>query len=316
MHRRSLFAAASALLLPASARAQLSPLVGVLTLSNSSFVDPFLRDMGRLGWEHGRTFRMQHMAWEDDIARLPALAAELVRQGPKVIVAIGNPAVEAVQKATREVAIVGLANDLVAGGLVPSMARPGGNTTGVAIMAHELDVKRLAMLHDIVPKARRIALLYDKAAGAKGTLEECTRGAQQLGVQPVPEPAATREQLATILDRLPAQDVQAVAVMASPFLNGERALLIEALAKLRLPAIYQWPETAEEGGLVGYGPRLLLCYRHVTVLVNRILRGARPADLPVEQPSTFTLAINAKTARALGLTLPETVLLRADLVVD
>jgi len=315
MRRRSLFAAP--LLIPALARANDLPLVGVLSSNARTidyFTDTFPRQLARLGWEEGKTYRLQLLSADGDVARLPALALDLLRHQPRLIVGIGNEGVRAAQSATQDLPIVGLANDMVAGGLVPSMARTRGNTTGVSIMAHELDVKRLELLHTAAPRAHRIALLIDPTGGARGIVANLEQAAKQLGLETVPVRASTRNELPGALQALSNAGVEAIAVLASPFFNAARNVIIEHAVRTKVPAVYQWPEMAEDGGLIAYGPRLSLCYLHVAVLVNRILRGARPGDLPVEQPTTFTLALNARTAKAIDLQLPSDLLLRADLL--
>ena len=230
--------------------------------------------------------------------------------------AFGNPGVAAAQAATRDVPIVAMADDLVAVGLVPSMARPGGNTTGLSIMGHELDVKRLEVLHEIAPQALRVGVVMDDNSALKGEVAKLEQAAAKLGLEPTIVHASRREQIAPAMASLAAARVESVQFLASPFLNGARATFIDQILTMKVPAMYEWPETVEEGGLVSYAPRISLCYRHVAVLVSKVLRGAKPADLPIEQPATFTLAVNTGTAHAIGLTLPEAIILRADMVVD
>jgi putative ABC transport system substrate-binding protein len=317
MKRRSFLAAA---LLPAAAAAQPPPpLVGVLRVgsrADEQFGPVFGRDMARLGWEDGKTYRTQTVFADGEAARLPALAGALVKDGARVIVAFGNAGVAAAQKATRDIPIVGMADDLAGAGLVSSMARPGGNTTGVSIMGYELDVKRLEVLHEIVPQARKIGVVVDQTTGITGVVGRIEEAAAKLGLTLAVVHAGQREQIAPALARLTSAKVEAVDVLASAFLNFQRATFIEQFRALKLPAMYEWPESVEDGGLASYGPRISLCFRHVAVLTSKVLRGAKPADLPIEQPTTFVLAINAGAAHAIGLTLPEAMLLRADAVVD
>jgi putative ABC transport system substrate-binding protein len=317
MKRRSFLAAA---LLPAAASAQQPPpLIGVLRVggrADEQFEPVFRRDLARLGWEDGKSYRLQVLFADGDSSRLRAMAAELVKAGSKVLVTFGNRGAAAAQAATKEIPIVAMADDLVAWGLVASMARPGGNTTGVSILAHELDVKRLEVLHELVPQAKKIGVVNDDNFTIPGELEKLQAAAARIGLALTVVHVRTVPEIAPALAALAAAGVEAVQFMASPFLNGARGTFITAMAKMKLPALYEWPETVEEGGLVAYGPRISLCYRHVAVLVNKVLRGAKPADLPIEQPATFVLAINTGAARAIGLTLPEAMLLRADVVVD
>jgi putative tryptophan/tyrosine transport system substrate-binding protein len=317
MKRRLLLASA---LLPSIARAQPQPpLVGVMRVnarSTEQFEQPFRRDMARLRWEEGKSYRTQFLWADGDTSRLRAMASDLVKSGASIIVPFGNAAVAAAQAVTKEVPIVGMTDDLVGAGLVSSMARPGGTTTGVSIMGHELDVKRLEILHELAPEAHRIGVVYDEVNGVKGAITKLEKAAQNLGLALTVVRVEARDQIAQGLASLAAVRVEAVQVLASPFLHFHRATFVERMRQAKLPAIYEWPETVEEGGLSSYAPRISLCFRHVAVLVSKVLRGARPADLPIEQPTTFTLAINTGTAHAIGLHVPEGLLLRADVVVD
>ena len=207
-----------------------------------------------------------------------------------------------------------MADDMVGSGLAASMARPGGNTTGVSILSPELDVKRLEILHEFVPQARRIAVLADTTTISTRT--QLASAARDLGVQLLVFEIQNSAEIGGTLDAIARARVDAVNVLASPLLNATRQLIIERTRNARLPAIYQFPETAEEGGLLSYGPRILLCYRHVVSLVDKVLRGTKPADLPIEQPSKFELAVNLKTAIDIGMTIPPTLLLRADEVIE
>jgi putative ABC transport system substrate-binding protein len=203
---------------------------------------------------------------------------------------------------------------MVGSGLAASMPRPGGNTTGVSILASELDVKRLEILHEYVPQARRIAVLGDPTTIS--TRPQLVSGARDLGVELVWFEAGDSKELGRALDAIATANVEAVNVLASPVLNNFHRPIVERLRDARLPAIYQWPEIAEDGGLLAYGPRILLCYRYVVSLVDKVLRGAKPADLPIEQPTKFELSVNLKTAGAIGLTISPTLLLRADEVIE
>jgi putative ABC transport system substrate-binding protein len=307
-------------LLPAVSQAQQQPpLIGVMRVNArgaEQFAEPFRRDMTRLGWQEGRTYRTQFLWADGATSRLPAMAAELLTSGAKVIVAFGNAALAAAQAATKQVPIVGMADDMVGAGLVPSMARPDGNTTGISIMGHELDVKRLEILHEIDPRGRRIGVIKDEVNAVKGAIEKLEKAAQSLGLRLTVVNIATRDEIAPGLAALAAARVEAVQFLTSPFLNSQRVTFVERIREMKLPAIYEWPETVEEGGLASYAPRQSLCFRHVAVLVSKVLHGARPADLPIEQPTTFTLAINTGAARAIGLQVPERLLLRADVVMD
>jgi putative tryptophan/tyrosine transport system substrate-binding protein len=305
---------------PLAARAQQSrlPVVGVLRPNRrdvlETFAEPFRRYMRAIGWEEGRNVRFLFL-WTEGLAeRTPALAGELVAQNVDLIVTFGDPATRAAQRATAAIPIVAMTDDMVGSGLAASLARPGGNTTGVSILASELDVKRLEVLHEFVPQARRIAVLAD--ATTVSTRAQLASAARDLDVEPVWFEAGSPEELSRAVDALTAAKVDAVNVLASPLLNFWRLQIIDRMRDARLPAVYQWPESVEDGGLLAYGPRNLLCYRHVVSLVDKVLRGAKPADLPIEQPTKFELAVNLKTAGAIGMTIPPTLLLRADEVIE
>jgi putative tryptophan/tyrosine transport system substrate-binding protein len=305
---------------PLAARAQQSrlPVVGVLRPNRrdvlETFAEPFRRYMKAIGWEDGRNVRFLFV-WTDGLSeRAPALAGELVAQNVDLIVTFGDPATRAAQHATAAIPIVAMTDDMVGSGLVASLARPGGNTTGVSILASELDVKRLEVLHEFVPQARRIAILADTTTIS--TRAQLASAARDLHVEPVWFEAGSPEELSRALNALTAAKVDAVNVLASPLLNFWRLQIIDWMRDARLAAVYQWPESVEDGGLLAYGPRNLLCYRHVVSLVDKVLRGAKPADLPIEQPTKFELAVNLKTAGAIGMTIPPTLLLRADEVIE
>jgi len=304
---------------PIMARAQQGrlPVVGVLRPTpkdTDQFAEPFRRYMRAIGWEDGRTVRFMFVWAEGRNERAPALAEELVAQNVDLIVTFGDPAIRATQRATQAIPIVGMTDDMVGSGLAASMARPGGNTTGVSILAPELDVKRLEILHEFVPQARRIAVLADPSTISTRT--QLANAARDLGVELLVFEVQNPAEIGGPLDTIVAARAEAVHVLASPQLNAARHVIIERTRNARLPAIYQFPETAEEGGLLSYGPRVLLCFRHVVSLVDKVLRGTKPADLPIEQPSKFELVVNLKTAIAIGMTIPPTLLLRADQVIE
>jgi putative ABC transport system substrate-binding protein len=305
---------------PFAARAEqpAMPRIGVLRPNRQhvveTFAEPFRRYMKAIGWEEGRNIRFLFAWTEGRNERAPVLAGELVAQNVDLIITFGDPAVRAVQRATQAIPIVAMTDDMVGSGLVASLARPGGNTTGVSILASELDVKRLEILHEFIPQARRIAVLIDTTTVA--THAQLASAARDLGVEIVPLEAQTPDEISRMLDDIAAAKVDAVNVLASPLLNSARLQIIDRMRVYRLPAIYQWPESAEDGALLAYGPRQVLCYRHVVSLVDKVLRGAKPADPPIEQPSKYELVVNFKAASAIGMTIPPTLLLRADEVIE
>jgi putative tryptophan/tyrosine transport system substrate-binding protein len=205
---------------------------------------------------------------------------------------------------------------MVGQGLVDSLARPGGNTTGTSIFATELDGKRHEILIEAVPKLRRLAILADKSTGSREfvALQDAARAR---GVELLIHQIASAEEITAAIDSAKASGAAALNVLSSPFLYGNRQIIMQRVAALRLPAIYQFPEEAEEGGFVAYGPRLIPIFRElVAEQLVKLLRGVKPADIPVEQPTRFELVINLKTANALGITVPATLVARADKVID
>jgi putative ABC transport system substrate-binding protein len=266
-----------------------------------------------LGYNEGRNMVIE---WRHSAGptTAPALAADLARRKLDAIVAIGEPAIRAAREATKTIPIIAGSDDLVGEGHLASLRRPGANVTGVSILASELNAKRLELLKQAVPAASRVAVLWDPATGTFHlplirTVAE--RGSIELKVHEV----RSAEDLKPALDSARAWRADAVNVLASPLLHALRQPIIDYAASNRLPAIYQWEESARAGGLMSYGPIREDAYRSICVQLDRVLKGANPADLPVVQPAKFELVINLKTARALGVTIPRSLLLQADKVI-
>jgi putative ABC transport system substrate-binding protein len=272
------------------------------------------QDLTELGWFYGRDFRLAFRWSYGSNEALERLAAELVELPADVIFAAGDQAVIAAQRATTTTPIVAVADDMVGSKLVSSMARPGGNTTGISILASELDVKRLQLLNELAPQVKRIGVLADPTTIATGP--QLAAAARALDLQLVTVQAANSDAVAGALGELTTAGVGAVNVLASPILDDARDLIIERLNASRVPAIFQWPESAEAGGLAGYGPRLTRVIYAGMEMVDKLLRGGRPTEIPVRQPTHFELAINLKTAKVLGLTVRESLLARADKVIE
>ena len=237
------------------------------------------------------------------------VAATVAKSAPDVIFGGDDHAVRAIQEAIHTVPIVGMYVDL------RSLARPGGNTTGVSILAPELDGKRQEILMEAVPGARRIAVLADPIL-PQAHLQALQNAARARGVEVAVFSAGTPELIAPTMDKAKEWGATALNVLSAPLFSINRRLVIERAAALGLPAIYEWAEIAEEGGLIAYGPRLTLIYRQLARLIVKVLRGIKPEDLPVEQPTKFYLVVNLKTAKVLGLTIRESFLARADQVID
>lgn len=246
---------------------------------------------------------------------LAPLAAKIAMQQPAVIVAAGTVAVEAARKANPRVPIVTLVGEIVETGFAAMLSRPESGITGVSFQSASLDSKRLELLSMLLPKGSGVLNLTDSSArsGSHVALGDAGRA---LGLVLHAVEARRPEEIDVAFDAARKLGVKGVNVLTSPFLNVHRAQIIRLAAAARLPAIYQWPETAEEGGLMGYGPRLTEIYRQLAGYVSRILKGASPADLPVEQPTKYELVINRKTARAIGIVIPQELLIRADRVID
>ena len=231
-----------------------------------------------------------------------------------------HPPLRAVQAVTRTVPIIGMSEDLVGEGLTASLARPGGNITGISLLSPELDGKRQDMLIEAAPGARRIAAMADARQTPPYHLQALQHAARSRGVELSVFGVNGPEEIVSAIDAAKESGAQALNFLATPLfsLPGTRnnAIVMERIAAVRLPAIFQWPETAEAGAPVGYGPRFPEMYRQRAGMVARILRGAKPADMPVEQPARFELVINLKAARAIGHEVPAGLVLRADEVIE
>jgi putative ABC transport system substrate-binding protein len=242
--------------------------------------------------------------------------AATVASAPDVIFCTDDRAIRAIQEAIHTVPIVAMAADMAALGFVRSLARPGGNTTGVSVLAPELNGKRQEILMEAVPGARRIAVLADPLITEPAHLQALQNAARARGVEVAVFTAGAPEQIAPTMDKAKEWGATALNVLSAPLFSLNRRLVIERAAALGLPAIYEWAEMADEGGLIAYGARLTLIYRQLARLIVKVLRGIKPEDLPVEQPTKFDLVVNLKTAKALGLTIPESFLARADKVIE
>jgi putative ABC transport system substrate-binding protein len=298
--------------LSASGSPEVSPLV-------RRTVEAFRQSLQELGYVEDQNLVIEWRFAEGRLERLPALAAELVRLPVDVLVVSGgSPVVRAAQQATQTIPIVFAGqSDPVGAGFVASLAQPGGNLTGLDTFSVELSGKRLALLKDLVPTLARLAVLMNPANPSTGrALHEVQRAAQALGVQlhlvEVPSPDAFEPALAA----LASAGVDALLVLTDPLLLERHVSAIVALAqRSRLPTMYPWRTYAEAGGLMVYGASLPDIHRRAAIYVDKILKGATPADLPVEQPATFELVINLKTAQALDLTMPPSLLFQATEVI-
>ena len=273
-------------------------------------------ELRRAGFIEGKNLTIDWHQYGSHVDLIPEFAVALVKAKVDVIVATGDAAIRAAQQATTTIPILGSTDDMVGSGLVNSMARPDGNTTGTSILAAELDGKRQEILIEAVPGIRHMAVLADSKRNAS-QLQSLQDAARARGIELSIYQIVRPEDVSAALDAAKASGAAALNVLSSPVLYGSRQIIIQRVAALRLPAIYQFPEEAEEGGFIGYGPRVVQLYRElVASMLVKLLRGAKPADLPIEQPTKFELVINLKTAKALGLTIPESFLVRADEVIE
>ena len=248
---------------------------------------------------------------------MPRLLQEMVAGKPRLIIASGGAAVRAAKSATGTIPIVMFAADVVEQGVVKSLARPGANLTGLAILSRELNVKRLGLLHEAIPPARRIAILIDpsnllEVAGRR----EMSEAAAKAGIEVLFFEASGPENYAAAIDAMRAAHADALAINNSPLFARDGARLAQLALEARLPTACEWREMAEQGCVFSYGPSLTALYARVADYVDRILKGAAPGDLPIEQPTHFEFVLNARTSKALGLELSPLLLTRADKVIE
>jgi putative ABC transport system substrate-binding protein len=293
--------------------------IGVLAQDlQPGLLETFRDELQRLGYVEGRniTVEVRDAAGRSD--RLPALVAELLRLKVVAIVAVNTPAAQAAKKATPTVPIVIMrVADPVAQGLVASLARPGGNVTGVSFMPDELGAKGVQVLHETLPNITRVGALYKADnPGALLVVTETERRSVQLGLHFLRLPVRGPDDFPGAFQAAVRARTEALFVMDDGAMTKQRKQVAELAARHSLPLVSIYKDFAEAGGLIAYGPSLSASYRRGAVYIDRILKGAKPADLPVEQPTKFDLAINLRTARALGLTIPPSVLLQADHIIE
>ena len=308
----------AAIVWPLAARAQHAYRLGIL--SGRSRDEPnfvaFFEELRQVGIVEGEQLTVDPRGFSTREDRYPALAVELVASGAHAILAAGDTAIAAAQAATRTIPIVGISDDMVGAGFVRSLAHPGGNITGISILATELNSKRLELLMDALANARRVAVLSDPRITTPQHLTRLRNAVRSRDVALDVYEASTPEEIAPANEAAAKSGAQAMNVLASPLFSFNSRQIVDQLALLRLPATYQWPEIAEQGGLLAYGPRITRTYRQMARQLMRLMRGAKMADAPVEQPTVFELVANLKTARAMDLQLPESFLTRADEVIE
>jgi putative ABC transport system substrate-binding protein len=289
--------------------------IGVLAGREGDALREGLRE---LGWVEGQNVVFEYRSSGRQLDQMAAAAAELVRLEPEVIVAGSAAAAMAVKRVTRAIPVVFiLVADPVADGLVASLAHPGGNLTGLTTLSRELGGKRLQLLAQVVPNLSRVAVVYNPAdPGAAGGIGEQHAAARTLGLTLQLVQVRSPDEIDTAFSAIKQWRAQALAVPPGPFAAANQARIEELALKLRLPTVYASRSFAERGGLMAYGPSYGDLARRAAAYVDKILRGAKPADLPVEQPTKFELVVNLRTAKALGVVIPQSVLIQADEIVQ
>ena len=294
------------------------PVIGLLrggeSGSSSATMAAFRQGLSETGWVEGQNVAIEFQSVEGRYNQLPVLVADLVGRKVDVIAISGMPTALAAKSATSTIPIVfTIGTDPVAVGLVASLSRPGGNLTGVAFMAAELMPKRLELLYELAPQAGMIALLVNpNNASAEPQMRDVQEAAGAKRVRLRILKASTENEIDAAFTTLVQLHAEGLLVGTDPFFFNRREQLVALAARHAIPAIYEFRDFAAAGGLISYGPSLIGTWRQVGIYVGKILSGAKPADLPVQQPATFELVINLKTARALGLTVPPSILARAD----
>ena len=278
-------------------------------------MESFRQGLRELGYVDGQNVLIEIRYAQGGLQQLPELAAELVRLKVDVIQASGDLAPRVAQQATRTIPIVAMSDDILGAGLIASLSRPGGNTTGLTILSPELSVKRLELLKEVVPRLSRVSALWDPTTGTS-QVAMTEEAARSLNLKLQVLEVRRRDEVVEAIRAARNSQTEAINIFSSPFLASLAPEIISFAAEYRLPAIYQWREHAEAGGLISYGPSLAAMFRQAAGIVVKILKGTKPADLPVEQPTKFELVVNAKTAKSLDLTIPPSILLRADEVIE
>ena len=325
MRRREFSAfTAAALLAPRLALAQgvaSPPRVGLLWIrapGTEGYIAAFRDGLRSLGYTEGRTVFIEERFMADGYDALPGAAARLAAAKVSVIVTYGSTAVEAVQKAAPSIANVMVSGgDPVKLGFATTLSRPGGNVTGLAAISVDLSGKRLELLRELVPSARRLVMLLVPSSSSQAdAFQRYEAAARPLGLQLRRVEIRNPAEIESSVRAVAATDAQAVIVAGSTMFNANRARVLAAVGKLHLPAVYASSEYVDEGGLVAYGMNIRDAFRRAAVFVDKILKGAKPGDLPIEQPTTIELALNLRTASALGIRVPQSVRVRADRVIE
>ena len=300
------------------------PRIGYLEASmpqngTTAFLEDFRQGLRELGYVEGKNIQLEIRWGDGKLERLPALADELVRLNVDVIVAVNSPSVVAARQATRTIPIVmPVSSDPVGDGLVASLARPGGNITGLSVMSPELGQKRLQLLKQSFPRlSRPVAVLWNPDyVGMAARFRQAQGGASAVGMGVRSVEVRNSRELERELASMDHERPDALLILADPLTTSERLRIVEFAAAERLPAMYETSRFVEAGGLMSYGPNVDQIVRRAATYVDKILKGAKPGDLAIEQPATFELVINLKSAKAQGITIPPSILLQADRVIE
>jgi putative ABC transport system substrate-binding protein len=300
------------------------PLVGIVAIQDRQTalqgigMKAFSQRLGDLGWTPGRNIAIEYRFADNQPNRLPALVDNLVRLGPDAIYVPTRPALPTVKAATTTIPIVFVSlGDPVFEGWVSSLAKPGGNLTGVAGLSPELGGKRLELLREITPTLAKVAILNNPTNRSEEAAIRATQtAATALGISVFVEPVNNPDEFDRAISALSRNGAESIIVQPDPMFNAHRAELVQLIGRSRLPAIYMETGFVAAGGLISYGPRFDEIFRRSADQLDKILRGAKPADLPVEQPTRLQLILNLKTAQALGIAIPQLILARADEVIE
>ena len=282
----------------------------------SPVIVAFFDELRRNGFIEGQNLVVIPGGFDAGDDQIAGQTAALAKAAPDAIISGGILITRALQKAAPTVPLLAMSEDMLADGLVDSLARPGGNTTGISMLSLELDGKRQDILTELVPGARRIAALYDSNITTSRHTQALQAAARARNIELSLFAVTRPDEIAQAIDAAKAAGGEAINVLATPLFGTNGRIVFARVTALRMPAIYQWPEMAEDGGLVGYGPRRNELYRQRARLAVRVLRGAKPADVPVEQPTRFELVINLKAAKAIGYEIPAGLVLRADKLIE
>jgi len=325
MDRRAFLGAFALLAAPGAVEAQQQvPTITIGWLAPESRPDalnPFRQRLGELGWTEGGNLAIVQRYAHGNAEQYPKLAADLVRLKVHILVTDGSPATRAAQRATPTTPIVFVSGNPIAQGFVSNLSRPGWNLTGMSLITGDLNPKRIELLKQTVPSLTRLAILEDRSALGAALQTESWQGietaARQLGIQLTEARGARKpDDLDGMFTRAVKERAGGALVLASAFFSSQAQQIVSLAARIRLPTIYEHQGFVVVGGLMSYGPSHHETFRRIAEYVDKILKGAKPADLPVEQPTKFELVINLKAAKALGLTIPPSLLQRADQVIE